>query len=257
MPRFHRVKVSKISESIASQLEDLILEGVLKPGEKLPPERELAEELVVSRSSLREAVVVLEARGLLESRRGGGTFVCSIVSPTMVDPLIALMREHDDAKFDVLEMRRILEVAATGYAAKRRTDADIELIERRFKELEDAHAAAEVDPGCEVEADVEFHLVLADASHNIALTHVMRSMINLIRTDISFNIVRLRRKAKDHAPLMNQHRKIFEAVVGGDVDAAGDAASRHLDFVEQKLHENIEHQEREARAERRLHRSIW
>ena len=255
MPIFHRIKVSKISESIASQLEDLILEGVLKPGEKLPPERELAEELDVSRPSLREATVILEARGLLESRQGHGTFVCNVVNPTMVDPLIALMRKREDAKFDVLEMRRILEVAATGYAAERRTDADIELIEGRFNELEGAYAAAEDDPGREVEADVEFHLVLADASHNMVLTHVMRSMIDLIRADMSFNIGRLRRREEDHAPLKNHHREIFEAVVAGDADAACDAANRHLNFVEQKLRENIKHHVREARATRRLQRS--
>jgi GntR family transcriptional repressor for pyruvate dehydrogenase complex len=255
MPKFHRVKVSKISESIVLQLEDLIFEGVLTPGEKLPPERELAEELDVSRPSLREAIVVLEARGLLESRRGGGTFVRSIMNPTMVDPLITLMREREDAKFDVFEMRRILEMAATGYAAKRRTDADLELIEGRFKELEDAYAAAEIDPGREVKADVAFHLAMADASHNMALIHVMRSMIDLLRADISFNIDRLRHREEDYAPLKNQHREIFEAVVARNATAARDAASQHLDFVEEKLRENIEYQERETRAARRLNRS--
>ncbi|MCP4385955.1 MAG: GntR family transcriptional regulator [Hyphomicrobiales bacterium] len=255
MPKFHRVKVSKISDSIVSQLEDLVLEGVLKPGEKLPPERELAEELDVSRPSLREAIIILEARGLLESRRGGGTFVRGIASPTMVDPLIELMRKRESAKFDVLEMRRILEVAATGFAAQRRTDADLELIERRFKDLEDAYTAAEVDAGREVEADVEFHLALADASHNMALTHVIRSMIGLLRADISFNIDRLRHKEVHHTPLKDQHREIFAAVAAGDADAARTTANRHLDFVEQKLRENIKEYEREARAERRLHHS--
>ncbi len=255
MPMFHRIKVAKISESIVAQLEDLVLQGVLKPGEKLPPERELAEELDVSRPSLREAIVILEARGLIESRRGGGTFVRAIVSPAMVDPLIELMREREGGKFDVLEMRRILEVAATGYAAERRTDADLQLIKRRFDELEDAYATAETNPRNEVEADVEFHLALADASHNIALTHIMRSMIDLLRADISFSIDRLRRKQEDHAPLKNQHWEIFTAVVAGKADAARDAASRHLDFVERKLYENIKKHEREARAKRRLHHS--
>ena len=75
MPEFQAVKVPRVSDSIVAQIEGMILEGLLKPGEKLPPERELAERLDVSRPSLREAIVVLESRGLLQSRRGGGTFV--------------------------------------------------------------------------------------------------------------------------------------------------------------------------------------
>lgn len=252
MLKFQRVKVSKVSDSIISQLGGLILEGVLKPGEKLPTERALAQELDVSRPSLREAIVVLEARGLVESRRGDGTFVLSIVSPTMVDPLLELMREHDDAKFDVLEMRRVLEVAATGYAAERRTNADLELIGQRFAELGEAYASSEADPRHEVDADVAFHLAIADASHNMALTHVMRSMIELIRADISFNIDRLRRKAEDHEPLKMQHREVFDAIVTGEATAARDAASRHLDFVERKLQQNVGLRERETRARRRL-----
>ena len=253
MPKFQRIKVAKISESISSQLEDLILEGVLKPGEKLPAERELAEQMEVSRPSLREAIVVLEARGLLESKRGGGTSVCSIVNPTMVDPLIELMKKREDAKFDVLEMRRILEVAAAGYAAERRTDADLDSIKKRFDELNDAYAAQEADSIREVEADVAFHLASADASHNMALMHVMRSMIDLLRTDISLNIHRLRQREEDHEPLRAQHSRIFEAIVDGDADKARYVANCHLDFVEQKLREHIKHQKREARAKRRLH----
>ena len=252
MPKFQRVKVTKISDSIAYQLKELIFEGVLKPGEKLPSERDLAEELEVSRSSLREAIIVLEARGLLESRRGGGTFVCNIAKPTMVDPLIELIGIHEDAKFDVLEMRRILEVAATGYATERRTDADILRIEEHFEELMNTYTAADFDPRREVEADVEYHLAIADASHNMALIHVMRSMIGLLRVDMSFNLDRLRRKKEDHALIKNQHIEILKAVVSGDAELARSAAGNHLDFVELKLRENVEEQKRESRAERRL-----
>jgi GntR family transcriptional repressor for pyruvate dehydrogenase complex len=255
MRKFRPIKVSKISESIAAQLELLILEGGLEPGEKLPSERELADEMEVSRPSLREAIVVLEARGLLETQRGGGTYVQSLVSPMMVDPLINLMREHPDAKFDVLEMRSILEVAATGCAAERRTSADLALIQKRFSKLEDIYTAREFDHESEVEADVAFHLVLGEASHNMALAHIMRSMIELLRADISFNIESVRRREEDHAALREQHQAIYEAVVAGEADAARAEAKRHLDFVDKKLRENIKHQEREVRAERRLERT--
>ncbi len=255
MRKFQPIKVSKISESIAAQLELLILEGGLEPGEKLPSERELADEMEVSRPSLREAIVVLETRGLLVSQRGGGTYVQSLVSPSMVDPLINLIGDREDAKFDVLEMRSVLEVAAAGFAADRRTNADLALIQKKFLKLEDVYAAHEFDHESEATADMAFHLALGEASHNMALMHIMRSMIELVRADISFNIESVRRREEDHAALREQHQTIYEAVVAGEADAARIATKRHLDFVAKTLHENIKHREREIRAERRLERT--
>ena len=192
MSKFRPVKVSKVSASIVAQLEELILEGTLRAGERLPAERELAATLDVSRPSLREAVVILEARGLLEARRGGGTFVQNIMGGIMADPLIEMIQTHGESKFDALEMRSVLEVTASRYAAERRTDSDIEMIKRKYDELEVQYNLHNSDLTSEIEADVAFHLAIADASHNTVLIHIMRSLINLIRVDIGLNIERLR-----------------------------------------------------------------
>ncbi|MEI2770636.1 MAG: GntR family transcriptional regulator, partial [Candidatus Competibacter sp.] len=92
--QFETINPPKVSDAIVSQIEQLILEGVLKPGERLPPERELAQELSVSRPSLREAITTLKSRGLLQSRRGGGNFVVDVVAPVLTDPLIELLKKH-------------------------------------------------------------------------------------------------------------------------------------------------------------------
>jgi len=85
---YETINPPKVSDAIVSQIEQLILEGVLKPGERLPPERELAQQLNVSRPSLREAMTTLKSRGLLQSRRGGGNYVMDVIAPALTNPLV-------------------------------------------------------------------------------------------------------------------------------------------------------------------------
>ena len=106
---------------IEQQLEFLILEGTLRPGEKLPPERELAKQFDVSRPSLREAIQRLEAKGLLLRRQGGGTFVQSSLWQSFSDPLVELLSDHPESQYDLLETRHALEGIAAYYAALRST----------------------------------------------------------------------------------------------------------------------------------------
>ena len=136
---FESIKVPKVSDSIVSQIEEMILDGVLKPGDRLPPERELAQKLEVSRPSLREAIVVLEARGLLQARRGGGTYVCDLVAPTVMDPLIHLLQRRPETTFDILELRVALEEIAAYFAASRSNDLDRQILKLRFEELQNTY----------------------------------------------------------------------------------------------------------------------
>ena len=118
---YSRIKSPKISDAIVSQIEELILGGVLKPGDQLPSERDLARVMDVSRSSLRDGIVKLEARGLLQVRPGTGTCVCDILAPTLTDPLVHLLKDQPAAMFDLLEVRQALEEIAVYYAAGRAT----------------------------------------------------------------------------------------------------------------------------------------
>jgi GntR family transcriptional repressor for pyruvate dehydrogenase complex len=247
---FESIKSAKISDSIVSQIEQLILDGILKPGERLPPERELAQEMEVSRPSLREALLKLEAKGLLHSRRGGGTYVVDIVAPTLTDPLVHLLRSHPETTFDILELRHALEEVAAYFAAIRATDADREILRRRFEEL--GAESGERDPLQDAAADVGFHLAIADASHNVVLIHVMRGLFNLLRSSISFSLEKLHTQHGNYEIVQEHHRQIFEAVMNRDPKTARQAAHRHLAFVEEALREIDRKELREERSQRRL-----
>ncbi|STT50592.1 transcriptional regulator PdhR [Klebsiella pneumoniae] len=121
---YSKIRQPKLSDVIEQQLEFLILEGTLRPGEKLPPERELAKQFDVSRPSLREAIQRLEAKGLLLRRQGGGTFVQSRLWQSFSDPLVELLSDHPESQFDLLETRHALEGIAAYYAALRSNDED-------------------------------------------------------------------------------------------------------------------------------------
>ena len=226
----------KLSNSIISQIEKLIIEGALKPGNELPPERVFAELLGVSRPSLREALLKLEARGLVSTRRGGGYAVADVTAPTLTDPLVHLLQQHPPAAYDILELRHGLEEIAAYLAAKRATDADRKELTRRY----DALVKADKGKGDALkgaDADLEFHMVVADASHNVALMHVMRGLMNLIRTSSLRFRERIFSLQGGRNVLNNQHRAIYQAVMKGDAQSARAAVHLHLSFIETTLRE--------------------
>ncbi|MEU9775749.1 GntR family transcriptional regulator [Streptomyces sp. NPDC047968] len=136
---YSKIRQPKLSDVIEQQLEYLILEGTLRPGEKLPPERELAKQFDVSRPSLREAIQRLEAKGLLLRRQGGGTFVQTNLWQSFSDPLAELLADHPESQFDLLETRHALEGIAAYYAALRGTDEDL-------ARIRDCHIVTSVPP---------------------------------------------------------------------------------------------------------------
>lgn len=120
----NQVAPRRLADTIVEQLETMILEGTLQPGQRLPPERVLAEQFGVSRPSLREAIQKLAAKGLLHSRQGGGNFVTETLGASFSDPLIKLLETHPEAHRDLLEFRRTLEADCAFYAAQRATEVD-------------------------------------------------------------------------------------------------------------------------------------
>src|SRR5215813_6463482 len=129
----------RLSDSIANQVEELIVNGKLGPGHALPPERVLAQRFGVSRPSLREALLRLEARGLLKVARGGGFAVTDVTAPTLTDPLVHLLQRHPSAEQDVIELRHGLELVAAHFAAERATRSDRAGLKRAYERLLKAH----------------------------------------------------------------------------------------------------------------------
>lgn len=224
----------KLSDSIVTQIERLILDGTLKPGDALPPERDFAQQLGVSRPSVREAALKLEARGLLQARRSGGFIVADVTGPTLTDPLVHLLEQHPPAISDILELRHGLEEVAAGLAARRATELDRRTLTARLEELARVDLARGDGPH-DTQADLEFHLAVADASHNVALMHVMRGLTNLLRSSTYRFRSTIFSRPDSGQVLHQQHKAIHDAILAGDPAAAREATNRHLRYVEEVL----------------------
>ena len=246
---YQRVKQPKISDVIMGQLEEMVLEGTLKPGQKLPPERELAKQFEVSRPSLREAVQKLSAKGILVSRQGGGTYVSEELGGAFSDPLLELFRTHPEAQYDLLEFRHALEGVSAYYAALRSTPADKENIRARYNDLQKYHDRKEFDK--EVYADVDFHLAIAESTHNMVLLHMMRALFSLLRQHIWDNLHDIYPKPEIRGKIHQQHSVLMEAIIDGDPERASKAAHDHLAYVEDALLEQGKENTRLKRALRR------
>ncbi|MEK8035520.1 MAG: GntR family transcriptional regulator [candidate division NC10 bacterium] len=129
-PGVEPIKSARIYEEIVRQVKQLIAEGKLKSGDRLPPERDLAEKFVVSRTSVREALRALESRGLIEIRAGDGAFVRDISVETLIEPLALVILPHREAVGELFEARRLLEPAIATLAARRATPEEIAEMER-------------------------------------------------------------------------------------------------------------------------------
>ncbi|RVU84629.1 FCD domain-containing protein [Leucothrix sargassi] len=229
------MKKQRLSEKIAEELETMIANGSLNPGDRLPAERALSESMGVSRPSLREAIQKLISKGMLFTRPGGGTFVKNTVPTNFNDPMVAMFRENPEYRFDVLEIRHALEGNAAYYAALRATDEDKTKIRNNYEKMIEVHGSK--DPMDEARADSAFHLSIVEASHNLVLLHVMRGLFELLQNSISHNLDKLYTIPRTFEPLSQQHKALMEAVIEGRPEDAREAAQNHLAFVEDTIKE--------------------
>lgn len=246
------VKQPKLSDVIMSQLEGMILEGSLKPGQKLPPERELAKQFDVSRPSLREAIQKLEAKGLVNRRQGGGTFVSDQILKGFSDPLFDLMAQSNESQFDLLEFRHGIEGMSAYYAAMRGTAADFELI--KSKHLAIGNAQIENNYRLEAEAVFEFYLAICSASHNGVILHLARSMSAVVIDNIEQNLSILAQRPDIFAKIAEYRTRLMDAIISGQPQKAWGASHRHLAFIEEVLLNLTEEQSRMERSMRRMQR---
>jgi GntR family transcriptional repressor for pyruvate dehydrogenase complex len=246
---FQRIEAEKLSHSVVRQIEQLILRGILRPGERLPSERELSERLGVSRPSLREAIAELQDRGLLATRAGAGIYVADVLGSAFSPALIRLFAAHEEAVFDYIAFRRDLESIAAARAATYGSDTDLKVIQAVFDKMEAAHSKR--NPADEAELDAEFHLAIIEASHNVILLHMMRSTFDLLREGVFFNRQIMFKNRTTRDLLLEHHRAINEALQARDPEAARDAVVTHLSFVEQAFETQKKAEANEAVAQLR------
>ncbi len=233
---FQEVQVEKVSDKITDQLELLIKEGKLAPGDKLPSERELIGILGVGRSSLREALNKLETLGYVEIKKRKGIFVKSINSTLQLDPLKTMVGKDLDLLLQLYEVRGDVEQANAYAAAKRRTAKD--LVDMR-KCLDDFRSSQGV-LHFSWERDQAFHCAVARASHNFFRIHVIMSIFNFSKEFIQPVIEELANAEDNLSVIDQQHELILKAIEDKDPDGARQEMKKHLIWTNRKFIENYQ-----------------
>lgn len=215
---FFKVEKQRLYESVVEQLVGYVETGEIAPGDRFPSERELEKQLGVSRGILREAFRVLEARGLIESRPGGGRFLREVADQALFKEGITLLALEKSVLLDVVESRLALEVNVARLAAARATRKDINNLTNVVDKFFSKHSPREEDK------DLDFHLAVARATHNFVLHELVKLQINLLREHRQQS--HLDRKSWES--LCHEHRRILEAIAKGDPGAAAEAMNAHL-----------------------------
>ncbi|MCE5973947.1 FCD domain-containing protein [Sinirhodobacter sp. WL0062] len=247
---FQKIESEKLASAVVRQIEGLILQGILRPGERLPSERELSERLDVSRPSLREAVAELQEVGLLTTRAGSGIFVADVLGSAFSPALIRLFAQNDQAVFDYLSFRKDIEGMAAERAARLGSDTDLEVIDTLFRRMEAVHSKR--NPADEAALDAQFHMAIVEASHNVIMLHMMRAMFDLLQEGVFYNRQVMFRNRPTRDALLEQHRAINTAIQARDGAAARAAVAAHMEFVETALHDQRKAERHEALAQLRL-----
>jgi GntR family transcriptional repressor for pyruvate dehydrogenase complex len=232
--RFERISNQRIYQQIVDQISRMIRDGSLKPGDRLPPERQLAEEFGVSRPAVREALTALGMMGLVEVRPGEGTFVRNVTEEGFAVPmaLVLSMEGAEALEMEVLEIRAALEGESAYLAAKRREPEDLVAIENAVRKNEQDPNNAELG----AEADWEFHRAIAAASGNALLLKTLRTLSDNMQESMRTYRERLLRFPSMGHTLLDEHRAILEAIREQNPPLARDRMRAHIEHIKRTLY---------------------
>lgn len=237
---FLPIKPKKVSSQIADQIRSSILAGEFSPGDKLPPERELAELFGVSRPSVREALNMLASTGLVMSYQGGGTVVMSLLDSQTGTPLSELIGAQQERALDVIEVRKEVEASTAFYAAQRALPEDIRNIEKIVEGLRENLEGFKPSENL----DASFHLTIAKATHNFVWLHLMETIFDAMR-EFQKNVWHaVYITPEDHRTLFEHHASIFAAIRDRDPARARQSMLDHLNYAERKSREYVNLQAR-------------
>ncbi len=221
---FEAVRRNRIYEEIARQIEKMIAEK-MKPGDMLPPERQLADKFGVSRSSIRDAIRMLELAGLVEARQGSGTVVRERSADAVVTPLTSVLVQKRKMVGELLEVRKMIEPPLAARAATHATGEQVTEMDAILRRQAEKMKAGELA----VEEDTEFHYAIALASDNSVVLKVLDVLMDLLRDTRQRSLQVAGRPEKSIAG----HQQILDAIKRRDAAGAQDAMCRHIESVEQ------------------------
>ena len=221
---FTAVRKTRVFEGIAQQIQRLIVDGTLKPGDRLPPERELAERFGVARSSVRDAIRTLELVGLVVPRHGEGTVVADVSPEAVVTPIASVLVRKRALIGELLDVRKMIEPALAARAAVRASDDEIARLEDVLRRQREKVLRGEST----VEEDTEFHYLIALAAKNSVVKSVLDVLMGLLRETRALSLQTRGRPQRSLAG----HRRVLEAIKRHDPAAAERAVRQHVEEIE-------------------------
>jgi GntR family transcriptional activator of glc operon len=247
------------SMRVSRHLEELILDGTLQPGDKVPSERLLAQRLKVSRPTIREALKGLRGRGVIETRHGQGSFIIGMLSDVQNEtPLARLYYSHPRLLYDLLEVRELLECEAARLAAERGTEKDFYKITKAYNAMSAEPEA--LDEGTSTARDIgksrlykaqldhAFHRAIYEASHNPVLVHTLQSLMQLMLNSVMASVSNLYHRDRQKQQIDKHHRQIYNAIIDRKPETAKKAAAEHIRNVRDRMLEIEREEQREERA---------
>jgi len=234
---FSPIKTTKVYEQVIEQIQQMIIAGDLKRGQKLPSERDLADQLQVGRASVREALRALQIIGVIEVRQGDGSFIRESFEESLFEPLSLIFILQQSKPREIIELRRVIELETAYLAAQRSTDEETremrELI-NELKELKDLN-----DEQKSVEVDQKLHYLIARGAKNLLLLNVLHVSSVLIDNLIAEARGRIMVREENKDVLIEQHEKVVRAIEERNPELAKLAMKEHIDFISKQYLDTV------------------
>ncbi|PRR81604.1 HTH-type transcriptional regulator LutR [Clostridium luticellarii] len=231
---FTPIKSMKVYEQVIEQIENMIMDGTLKKGDKLPSERELVERLQVSRTSIREALRALQVMGLIESKQGEGNFIRLNFDESLFQPLSIMFMLQGGNPEEIMEVRKLIEVETASVAAVKINEEQLESL----RKLSDAFKISE-DENVNAKFDKQFHYEIAQAAGNFLIINILNAMSSLMDSFLKGARKKILVNHENLKALAEQHIRIYQALKSHDPEMASREMNRHLDFTNAYIKKNM------------------
>ncbi|MBW6410477.1 FadR/GntR family transcriptional regulator [Clostridium weizhouense] len=223
---FTSIKTPRVYDQVIEQIKSKIKSGEIKKGDKLPSEREMAELLSVSRTSVREAIKALEVIGLIESRQGAGNYIRTNFNNSLFEPLSVMFMLQESSLEEMYDLRKTLELECARLAAENIKDAEIEhlsaILDRMYESLTEEQS---------LELDIKFHYVIAKASRNVLLINILEVISQLMDEFIKTSRMQILHEGKNREKLLSTHENIVKALKLNDKEKVSEAMYEHFDLI--------------------------
>ncbi|WP_291300670.1 FadR/GntR family transcriptional regulator [Desulfosporosinus sp. BICA1-9] len=226
------IKTQKIYQVVFESIRDSIINGELKAGQKLPPERVLAKRFQVSRTSIREALMALEISGIIEIKSSEGSFIRQIETKTLINDLsAAIIKAEDSMVYEMLEVRRLIESECAALAAVRASSFNLARIRQHLDDM----AKSEFDEESGLSADVNFHYSVAQAANSPILFDLMKVLVNRMKGTIRATRCYRFSQPNRFEETLNEHKDIYIAISSNNPDRARSLMTKHLIDIREEI----------------------